>query len=46
MQYVDPGAGSMLLQILSAGLVAFLLSLSRVRHGLSAFFRRVFHRSR
>jgi hypothetical protein len=40
--YIDPSAGSLILQLIAAGVVAAAASMSRVRLALTTFFRSVF----
>jgi len=39
--YIDPGAGSILLQVVGASVVAVAASFSRVRHAIGSFVRRI-----
>jgi hypothetical protein len=40
--YIDPGSGSLLLQVLLAGFFAFLFMLRRVREKLKSLFKSLF----
>ncbi len=44
--YIDPAAGSLILQLLAAGLIAAGASIRRVRESVQSFFRSVFSRGR
>ena len=44
MLYVDPGLGSMVFQVLAAGVVAGLLTLARIRTAIRGFFKRLWRR--
>lgn len=37
--YIDPTAGSLILQVLAAGALSAVAMFSRVREGLKSFFR-------
>jgi len=41
-QYIDPGTGSYLLQLLLAGFLSMLFYLKRIRDPLKAFFKNLF----
>jgi len=41
-QYIDPGTGSYLLQLLLAGFLSMLFYLKRIRDPLKAFFKSLF----
>ena len=43
--YIDPGAGSLLLQVLAAGAISALATLSKVRAALKTFVRGLFRRN-
>jgi hypothetical protein len=38
--YIDPGAGSIVIQAVSAVVIVAAASFGRVRHAISSFFRR------
>ena len=40
--YIDPTAGSMVLQFIAAGVLSLLAMFSRVREGAKSFFRSLF----
>jgi hypothetical protein len=42
--YIDPSAGSLILQLAAAGLVAAAATISHVRTAVTAFFRGIFSR--
>jgi hypothetical protein len=42
--YIDPGAGSLLLQVLAAGIISVVATVGRVRTAVKSFFRGVFSR--
>ena len=44
--YIDPAAGSLILQLLAAGLIAGGASIRRVRERVHSFFKSVFFRGR
>lgn len=44
MPYVDPGAGSMLIQVLAAGVIALLVAVAKVRDKVRLIVRRLFKR--
>ena len=43
--YIDPGAGSLLLQVLAAGVISALATVSKVRATLKAFVRGLLRRN-
>lgn len=44
--YIDPAAGSLVLQVLIAGVVSTLAAVGRVRRSVSGFFTALFARRR
>jgi hypothetical protein len=44
--YIDPGAGSVVLQLIAAAVLAFGVTLARARESVRAFFRSAFSRFR
>jgi hypothetical protein len=42
--YIDPGLGSMVFQILAAGVISTLATFSKVRNGLARLIKRIFRR--
>lgn len=44
--YIDPGAGSLILQIVAAALVSAVATLQQVRNAIKNAFRAVFSRGR
>ena len=44
--YIDPAAGSLILQVLVAGFISALAMFSRVRNAIVGFFRSVVTRRR
>ena len=39
--YIDPGAGSLLFQVIAAGAVGVLASIGRIRRAISDFFSKL-----
>jgi hypothetical protein len=39
--YIDPGAGSLLFQVIAAGAVGVLASVSRIRRAIANFFAKL-----
>jgi hypothetical protein len=37
--YIDPGAGSVALQLIAAGVLSFMVMVGRVREAVKSFFR-------
>jgi hypothetical protein len=44
--YIDPTTGSLVLQVLAAGILSVLAMFSRVREGIKSFFKMVMPRRR
>jgi hypothetical protein len=42
--YIDPSAGSLIIQLLAAGALAATVMIGRVRDGVRLFFRALFDR--
>jgi hypothetical protein len=40
--YIDPAAGSLILQVIAASVLALTVMLSRLRNALRSFFARIF----
>ena len=40
--YLDPGTGSLVLQLIAAGLISAAATMTRVREALRMMFRRIF----
>lgn len=39
LQYIDPGTGSLLLQIVAGGIIASMMFFKRIWYGFFAFFK-------
>jgi uncharacterized membrane protein len=44
--YIDPSAGSIVLQLIAGAVLAFTVSIGRARESVRAFFRSTFSRFR